>query len=516
MRTVFFLMDSLSRHSLGAYGFQSVRTPNFDRLARRSVTFDTHYVGSMPCIPARRDMHTGRLNFLHRSWGPLEPFDDSYAEILRSSGTYTHLVTDHYHYWEDGGVCYHQRFNSYEFVRGQEKDGWVPMVEIPKEDWRAQYSRIQFDEFRNGNSKLINYSNRTRIQEEPDYPLVRVLDGAIDFLNRNRMADNWFLQVECYDPHEPFTAPERFRKDYPTGYDGPILDCPRYDRLSDEAPEEVAEMRANYAALIAMCDENLGRLLDYFDEHDLWKDTALIVTSDHGFLIGEHDWFGKNRMPFYEEISHIPLFLHHPDFADQAGTRRSALTQTMDVMPTILDTFGQPVPADVQGASLLNVLREDVPGREACLFGMFGAALNITDGRYTYFRYPNSIPEQELFEYTLMPTHLRSRFAVREFDGAELAGPFAFSKGVRLLRLPSNMGAADGLLKGATIEDCHTVLYDLQSDPGQTMPVDDPEVEARLLRSMVRLMADHDAPAEAYRRFDLVELAAEMQEETAA
>ena len=74
MRAIFVLFDSLNRLMLGAYG-GALPTPNFDRFAKRAITFDTHYVGSLPCMPARRDMHTGRLNFPHRSWGPLEPFD---------------------------------------------------------------------------------------------------------------------------------------------------------------------------------------------------------------------------------------------------------------------------------------------------------------------------------------------------------------------------------------------------------------------------------------------------------
>ena len=97
----------------------------------------------MPCMPARREMHTGRYNFLHRSWGPLEPFDDSMPEALHQSGvrkcsrslcvfwtqrsplhTDSHKVTDHHHYWEDGGATYHQRFRTHEFVRGQEGDWW--------------------------------------------------------------------------------------------------------------------------------------------------------------------------------------------------------------------------------------------------------------------------------------------------------------------------------------------------------------------------------------------------------
>ena len=70
MKVIFVLFDSLNRRSLECYGGTAVRTPNFQRLARRCVTFDNHYVGSLPCMPARRDMHTGRLSFLHRSWGP--------------------------------------------------------------------------------------------------------------------------------------------------------------------------------------------------------------------------------------------------------------------------------------------------------------------------------------------------------------------------------------------------------------------------------------------------------------
>ena len=85
MKAVFLLFDSLNRHLLEPYRGTRIATPNFARLAERSVTFERHYVGSMPCMPARRDMQTGRLSFLHRSWGPLEPFDNSFPELLFGS-----------------------------------------------------------------------------------------------------------------------------------------------------------------------------------------------------------------------------------------------------------------------------------------------------------------------------------------------------------------------------------------------------------------------------------------------
>ncbi|MCP4385341.1 MAG: sulfatase-like hydrolase/transferase, partial [Hyphomicrobiales bacterium] len=278
MKTVFVLFDSLNRRSLEAYGAKTIKTPNFKRLADRCVTFDTHYVGSLPCMPARRDMQTGRLSFLHRSWGPLEPFDNSFPELLGEAGVYSHLVSDHYHYWEDGGATYHNRYNTYEFIRGQERDPWKAMVQAPWDRLREMYHPTQFsDEHRHLYHNHI--INREYMREEEDFPSVRCFNAGFEFLDTNRDADNWFLQIETFDPHEPFHAPEKYRKEYPTDYDGPILDWPRYQRVT-EAPEECDEIRANYCAIVALCDAQMGRLLDYFDEHDLWKDTALVVSTD--------------------------------------------------------------------------------------------------------------------------------------------------------------------------------------------------------------------------------------------
>ncbi|MDO4547014.1 MAG: sulfatase-like hydrolase/transferase, partial [Clostridia bacterium] len=89
MKAIMLMFDSLNRHMLSAYGCDKYQTPNFKRLAEKTVTFDRFYVGSMPCMPARRELHTGRWNFLHRSWGPIEPWDDSMPEILKENGIYS-------------------------------------------------------------------------------------------------------------------------------------------------------------------------------------------------------------------------------------------------------------------------------------------------------------------------------------------------------------------------------------------------------------------------------------------
>lgn len=502
MKAIFVLFDSLNRHLLAPYGGSRIPTPNFARLAGRSATFERHYVGSLPCMPARRDMQTGRLSFLHRSWGPLEPFDNSFPELLHTAGIYSHLVTDHFHYFEDGGATYHTRYDSYEFVRGQEGDPWKAMVQPPWERLREIYHERQLSQSTRHKFRR-NIVNREFIRDEKDFPSVKCFAAGLDFLDQNRDADGWLLQIETFDPHEPFTAPERFRENFKTGWNGPIRDWPRYGRV-DELPEECEELRANYYAVVSLCDALLGKLLDYFDAHDLWRDTALLVTTDHGFLLGEHDFWAKNRMNMYEEIVHIPLFVHDPRRPTGAGARRSALTQTTDLTSTFLDLFDVPAAAEMEGHSFLQLLEADRAIRRGALFGYFGGAINVTDGRYTYHRFPPDLRSQELYQYTLMPTHIWERFTPEELAGASLAASFAFTKGVPVLKVPviERSPMFDNYGPGALLES-ETRLYDLADDPGQESPLVAPDIEKAMVSLMRDLMRANDAPPEAFARIGL-------------
>lgn len=120
---------------------------------------------------------------------------------------------------------------------------------------------------------------------------------------------------------------------------------PAYKQVS-ETEAECNHLVKRYAALIAMCDEYLGKVLDAFDRYDLWQDTMLIVNTDHGFLMGEHNWWGKNVQPQYLEIAHLPFYLHVPRLAPK---RTDLLAQTIDIAPTLLDYFGCEIPASMRG-----------------------------------------------------------------------------------------------------------------------------------------------------------------------
>jgi len=487
MKVILIWFDTLNRRFLPPYGNEWVHAPNFKRLAEKTVTFDNCYVGSLPCMPARRELHTGRYNFLHRSWGPIEPFDESMPKILKNKGIYTHLVSDHYHYWEDGGATYHNRYNSWEIVRGHEGDAWKGSVKDPEIPEHVDTYKEAFPVWRQ------DWVNRKYMQKEEKQPQARTFKKGIEFIQTNHMEDNWFLQIETFDPHEPYFTQQKYKDLYKHEYDGPHFDWPDYTPVK-ETPEEVNHCRLEYAASVSMCDFYLGKILDIMDEKDMWKDTMLVVTTDHGFLLSEKDWWGKAVQPIYNEIAHIPLFIWDPR-SGKKNERRNALVQTVDLAPTFLEYFETKRPKKMEGKVLKDTINTDLKVRDNALFGYHGAHVNITDGRYVYMRSP--IPLNfPLYDYTLMPTHMRNMFSVNELKTMELAEPFSFTKGCKTMKIESSYIMGSSYIYGS-------LLFDLQNDPTQENPLNDEELERHMIKLLVAEMKKSESPIEQYERLGI-------------
>jgi len=500
LKAIVVTFDSLNRHCLPPYGCDWVHAPNFTRLAQRSVRFDTSYVCSMPCMPARRDFLTGRPNFLHRSWGPMEPFDDAFTEMLQARGVYSHLVTDHQHYFEDGGANYHTRYSSWEFIRGQEGDPCIGQVEDPL--WppaagrNAKHDRIVRQDI----------INRRTMRTAADWPQTRTFTGGLDFLKRNHAADRWLLQIETFDPHEPFFSPPEAKASYAEhfkNYRGPRFDWPTYTATTEPA-DLVEHCRMEYAALVSYCDQQLGRVLDAMDEYKLWDDTMLIVWTDHGFLLGEHGCWAKSYMPWYEELARTPFFVWDPRCRAQGVARQSLVQPAIDLAPTLLDFFGVPPTPDMTGRYLRETIAHDTPVRDAALFGIWGAQVNVTDGRHVYMRAPTR-QDVQLFEYTLVPQRMRRRFTPAELapENVELVGPLPFTKGMPVLRVRRTAGDWEGVAPAAEGELARTMLFNLATDPGQQDPLDRPGLETHLCAQLAALMHEAHAPAEQFARLGL-------------
>jgi arylsulfatase A-like enzyme len=482
MKTVFILMDSLNRHYLNAYGDSRVQTPNIDRLAQRGVVFDNHYSCSMPCMPARRDLFTGRACFLESPWGPIQPWDDCLQpELRRQTGTYSHLITDHFHYFRTGGEGYHTCFDTWEYQRGQCWDPWRPLVREP-----------EMPVYR-GRNRRTYWANREFFDTENDeeYTTPQCFMRAEEFLDRNHEQDNWHLHLEVFDPHEPFICPRKYLEQYGDTWDGRYyFDWPEYEPVSEE-PEAVEHIRKRYAGTLSMADHWLGKFLDKMDSLDLWKDTTVVLTTDHGHLLGEHGYWAKNYMFDYEELVHIPLIVCRPGV--QAG-RIDSLTSTLDLMPTFMECHGAEPPAHLHGKSVCALLDGQATHHQTVLFGYFGKDINLTNGRYTYCR--QAAPDSFLFKHTAMPTGARGWFDRESLAQAEYGVFLKHAGNVPHMRLktPSHWhhNAPD-----------FNPIYDLSIDPHQQEAIRERDLEHQLESKMKQVLSDFDAPACQYERMGL-------------
>lgn len=193
MRAIMVMFDTLTRNFISTYGNEWCQTPNFKRLEEKCCIMDNFYGGSMPCMPARRELHTGKYNFLHRSWGPLEPFDFLVMQTLDEAGIYTHLCTDHSHYFEDGGCTYHNRYSSWQGFRGQEGDRWIPKIGVDIKN-TSKYNK-------KGISAIQHEANKSMQKTEEEMSSVKTFKAGLDFIEKYNSSDNWFLSIESFDPH---------------------------------------------------------------------------------------------------------------------------------------------------------------------------------------------------------------------------------------------------------------------------------------------------------------------------
>ncbi|MGT2865515.1 sulfatase [Streptococcus fryi] len=494
MKVVLILMDTLRKDFLKSYNPDSfVSTPNLDAFAQDSTTFDNHFIGSTPCMPARRDIMTGRLNFLERSWGPIEPYDITVSKVLQKHGVYSHLTTDHTHYFRVGGEGYINQFTTWDFHRGQEGDPWVSRIKDPEWMPEQYYGKLR---------RQYQANRETWYEDEEKYPTPRTFKSACDWLELNKDEDDFFIQVEVFDPHEPFDVPSKYMEMYDDVYTGPYFETPNYGEV--DVPEEAVDyIRKRYAALMTMTDVHFGRLIDKMKSLNLYEDTLIIVTSDHGYFLGERNLFGKNYMHNYNELAAIPLFVKDP-INRKKGEHVNTVSQNIDIMPTILEYFGIDIPTDVQGKSWLPLFDGRANDKEYAVYGAHGITVNITDGRYTYFRAPNA-KNYPLYEYAGIPTTIRHYLGENNPEDIQM-GQFLKRTKYPVYKVPIKQAAIlDGLGDMSDFTK-DSLLFDISVDKEQEKPIHDDILENRMKKILVDELRKLDAPEEQFERLGLLDV----------
>lgn len=376
--------DQWRGDSLGCAGHPVVRTPNLDRLADQGVRFARHYANASPCGPSRACLLTGMYLQNHRSVRNGTPLDARFTNLAleaRKAGYapalfgYTDTSPDPRRHPSGDPAL-----RSYEGVM----PGFEPVCPLLEsiEPW-AEHLRAR--------GYAVPRPAPDIYRPRPDHPdgpwapaVYRAADSDTAYLtNRvlawleNRDGAPWFAHVSYLRPHPPWVAPAPYHGLYdPAAVPPPVRAASaaaeaaqhpwlawrlaslgtdnwvRGARLDPRtlAGADLGRLRATYYALITEVDHHIGRLLDHLEATGQADDTLVVVTSDHGEMLGDHWMLGKES--YFDAAFHIPLIVRDPTAARGHGRVVAAFTESVDVMPTILDWLGLEVPAQCDGRSL--------------------------------------------------------------------------------------------------------------------------------------------------------------------
>jgi arylsulfatase A-like enzyme len=350
MNAILVILDNLRKDHVRVYGNDRIKTPNLDALAEGSLRFTRAYPESIPTLPARRAIHTGLRTWPFRDWEPPEGEDfmpagwqripedqTTLAEFLNlRQGFNTVLLSDTHHMFK-ASMNFQRGFKVFDWVRGQERDRYRPTTRVSQE----AVDRLTVPgNSRSMEDKVRQYLANTRDRSgEEDYFAPRVFTMATEFLKKADRGQPFFLVVDCFDPHEPWDPPDQYVNLYSENYNGPEPIVPEYDDAGWIDERELERMRALYAGEVTMTDRWLGDFLETLDRSDFANETALVVLSDHGVALGEHNATGKPFWALYPELTDIPFFVRHPE-GDGAGETSDFFASTHDVAPTILGLLG--------------------------------------------------------------------------------------------------------------------------------------------------------------------------------
>ncbi len=358
---VMIIADSLRKDHCGCYGNRWIRTPNIDRLAARSIRFTGAYPESLPTIPVRRAMFTGRRAYPFKNyrpipwdivslpgWQPMEPDRPTVAEVLHEAGYHTGLVTDTLPMFAPG-MNFERGFDQAVRIRGQQQDRWKNNQTVSREEVEAfTVSDAHTDSHL---SLLSQYVANIRGREgEQDWFAPQVYTEAMTFLRENAGKPKpFYLVVDHFDPHEPWDPPPAYTELYDPGYEG-RAQYGIHDKYGDAdwlSPRELKHMRALYAGEVTLCDTWLGKFLDTMEELELMGNTVVLFLSDHGHSLGEHGITGKIAWAMYPELIDIPALYYSPGM--EQGCTADGLIYNVDLISTALNEAGVTPPEPLDG-----------------------------------------------------------------------------------------------------------------------------------------------------------------------
>jgi len=394
---LFIAIDDL-KPELGCYGNKIIKTPNIDRLAKMGTVFLSNYVQQAVCGPTRASLMTGMRPDITKIWDLKTQMRDMNPDIVTLP---QYLITQGYTTCGVGKI-YHPS---------------SALKKIDPVSWNTPYLEDTDADYPNGMGKPANksyqkpetkalFENKLKVKKEktddddesptttkgPSTECIDVPDNAYEdgvnailakaqIISMFNDKKSFFMAVGFHKPHLPFVAPKKYwdmykREDMPIASfqehskDGPLIayhksgelrnypDIPEFATLSPDSlriglkKEKQQELIQGYFAATTYTDANVGILLNTLDSLGILKNTIIVLWGDHGWHLGDHDLWEKHTN--FEQATRAPLIFAAPNF--KPG-RTSALTEHVDIFPTVCALAGVPIPSQLEGKSLVPLMQ---------------------------------------------------------------------------------------------------------------------------------------------------------------
>jgi arylsulfatase A-like enzyme len=423
---IVIMLDTLRADHLSVHGYERPTSPELERIAREGVLFENAFTHSNWTPPSTTTLLTSLYESVHGVDQVDSIVPDSIttlAEALGQSG-YTsaflsanNLVQRPTNYTQGFDYIYHIFSDGYQAVNGRNRlpplqlyawrvaEGLIPGFRIPLDTPPNVFFEHLFNE--------VGVDKRNGAEVEGRWPSITIKPkageargGKADWIYKHVRAylsymtsqpgydaqqNKFFLYLHYFDPHSPYRAPRHYKRLYDPEFKGHYVKDPNGKQVCEYVEGPLAQSEcfvesppgkglpvlsernqhnlvAQYDGEITFLDLYLGKLVDFLKEEDLFDDTLIVFTSDHGEAFWEHEYYAHGVDVFQEEV-HIPLIVTWPKGLP-GGIRKPDPVGLVDIMPTLLDAAGLPPVPGMQGRSFLNVLRGEGQRRE--LYGETG------------------------------------------------------------------------------------------------------------------------------------------------
>lgn len=414
---VFIMADQWRGDCIGEDGSDWIHTPHLNQLAKEGALFRKAYSSVPSCLPARASLLTGMSPWGHGLllYAPMAvKYPWTKPQLLRDAGYYTIAVGKMHFHTKNGK-------KDYGYHKIYLEEGWVKDYE---DDYMKYFKNEEPDKNIDGTG-LTFTDHRTKAYPYEDrlHPTNWTAQKSIDFIENYKSSDPYFLKISFHRPHPPFDPPKRWldfykNRDIPNTVVGewaeekysefnkiPHEDEPRTQFRGNFGSKLARQSREGYFAGISFIDEQIERVINALKKRGDYDNTLILFTSDHGDMMGDHHLWRKTYA--YEPSARVPMILRWPEnlqIATSRGQKFNNLVELRDVLPTFLDVAGANKIKEMEGESMLNIVRNKDSNWRSYLDLEHGTCYwrennwtALTDGSYKYIYFATD-GEQQLFD----------------------------------------------------------------------------------------------------------------------